>query len=525
MKPIFLLIISLISSLLVCNAQPKKPTRIELLHADFADFDQSINSEAQRLIGNVSFKHENAFMYCDSAYLYKDKNNLEAFSHVRIVQGDSVTLRGKRLYYNGNTQMANVFDDVVMTDSKMTLNTSRLDYDMNRDIASYNDSAHIVDADNVLTSKLGYFFSNTHDLFFRKDVILVNPRYTMTCDTLRYNTLSKISYFLGPTFIQSKENLIYCENGWYNTDKQTSSFYKNAYLKTKTQILKGDTVYYDRNNGIGKGFGNVSVNDSVNKVIISGEYAEHHEVTDSSFVTGKAMMTQIFDTDSLFLHGDTLMAIADQKTIKTDTSRNKKRDLFAFHHVKLYKNDLQGTCDSLVYNYRDSTIKLFRNPVLWSGLNQLTADSVTIQTENSEITKMYLVNSAFIVSRADSAETGIVDSLRFNQIRGKNMTGLFTKNKLYRINVEGNGQTIYYAKNKAQKDFGVNRADCSDLVIFVDENKVNKIILLKEPDGTLYPIRELSPKDLRLKGFTWKNELRPMTREDIFKTSSEIIKN
>jgi lipopolysaccharide export system protein LptA len=517
LRTIFLIIISLISTFLVCKAQTKKPTQIELLHADFADFDEAINSEAQRLIGNVSFKHENAFMYCDSAYLYKEKNNLEAFSHVRITQGDSLTLTGKRLFYNGNTQLAQVFEDVVMTDGKMTLTTTRLDYDMSRDVASYTDSAHIVDAQNTLTSKLGYFYSKAHDLYFRKDVVLVNPRYTMTCDTLRYNTINKTSFFLGPTYIHSNENLIYCENGWYNTDKQTSSFYKNAYLKTKTQTLKGDTVYYDRNQGIGKGFGNVSVNDSVNKVIISGEYAEHHEVTDSSFVTGKAMMTQIFDNDSLFLHGDTLMAIADQKTVLTDTSQNKKRDLFAFHHVKLYKSDMQGTCDSLVYNYRDSTIRLFRNPVLWSGLNQLTADSVTIQTENSEITKMYLVNSAFITSRADSAEQGIIDSLRFNQIKGKNMTGFFTKNKLYRINVEGNGQTIYYAKNKTKKDFGVNRADCSDLIIYVNENKVDKITLLKEPDGTLYPIRELSPKDLRLKGFTWRNELRPVTREDIFK--------
>jgi lipopolysaccharide export system protein LptA len=517
LKTIFLVGIFLFSGPLVCYAQSKKPTRIELLHADYADFDQAINSEAQRLIGNVSFKHENAFMYCDSAYLYKEKNSLEAFGRVRIIQGDSMTLTGKRLLYEGNSQLAKVFDDVMMTDRKMTLTTSRLDYDMKRDIAFYSDSAHIVDSENTLTSRLGYFYSDSHDLFFRKDVLLVNPQYTMTCDTLRYNTTSKTAFFLGPTYIQSKQNLIYCENGWYNTDNQTSSFYKNAYLKTRTQILKGDTVYYERNTGVGKGFGNVSVNDSLNKVLINGDYAEHHELSDSSFVTGHAMMIQVFEKDSLFLHGDTLMAIADQQTVKTDTSQNKKRNLFAFHHVKLYKSDFQGRCDSLVYNYSDSTIRLFRNPVLWSGLNQLTADSVTIQTANSRIAKMYMVNSAFIVSRADSTEQGTVDSLRFNQIRGKNMTGFFSDNKLYKINVEGNGQTIYYAKNKNKKDFGVNRADCSDLVIYINENKVEKITLLNEPDGTLYPIKELSPKDLRLKGFTWKSELRPVTQEDILK--------
>lgn len=500
-----------------CHAQSQKTTQIELLHADYADFDQAVSSEIQRLIGTVSFQHQHATMYCDSAYLNKVKNSLEAFGHVRIVQGDSITLKGKRLFYDGNTQLAQVFDDVVMTDRKMTLNTLRLNYDMNRDIASYSDSAHIVDSENTLTSKFGYLYSNTHDLYFKKDVLLVNPRYKMTGDTLKYNTISKISYFLGPTYIHSKNNLIYCENGWYNTDKQTSSFYKNAFLKTSTQKLNGDTVFYDLNNGIGKGFGNVSITDSVNKVIISGNYAEHHELTDFSFVTGKAMMTQIFANDSMFLHGDTLMAVADPHDSLTDSTGNRKRNLFAFHHVKLFKNDLQGKCDSLVYNYRDSTIKLFRNPVLWSGLNQLTADSVTIQTANSEISKMYLINSAFITSNSDSTQTGPPDSLRFNQIRGKNMTGFFNQNKLYRINVEGNGQTIYYSKNKNKKDFAVNRADCSDLVIIVNENKIEKITLLKDPDGTLYPIKELSPKDLRLKGFEWKIDLKPNTKEDIFK--------
>jgi len=154
--------------------------------------------------------------------------------------------------------------------------------------------------------------------------------------------------------------------------------------------------------------------------------------------------------------------------------------------------------------------------MLWSGANQLIADSVTIQTENDEISKMYLVNNAFIASYADSVNEKVIDSLRFNQIRGKSMTGLFRENKMYRIEVTGNGQTIYYAKDKNQKNFSVNRADCSDMVILVDSNKVKSITLLNAPDGTLYPIKELTTGELRLKGFIWKDTKRPKNREDIF---------
>jgi lipopolysaccharide export system protein LptA len=494
----------------------QKPSRIELVHADVSEFDNEINPGADRLLGKVVFRHENAIMSCDSAYLYKEANTLEAFGNVRINQGDSLTMTGKHMIYLGDSRLAQMYESVEMRDRDMTLNTERMDYNMETDVAFYTDSAHIYDEGDVLTSKLGYYYSNTRDMYFRKDVVLTNPDFRMTCDTLRYNTVTKTAYFIGPTYIRSQQNLIYCESGWYNTQSQTSLFTGNSYLQSKEQTLRGDTVTYDRIKAVGIGHGNVSVYDSTNKVIIEGDYAEHHEQQDSSFVTGHATMIQIYENDSLFMHGDTLKAVSDPSAIVTDSAGNRKRNLFAWHHVKLFRNDLQGKCDSLVYSYTDSTIRLYTDPALWSGLNQLTADSITIQTANSKIDKMYLVNSSFIVSKVDSLQQGDIDSLGFNQIRGKNMTGFFNDNKLYEILVTGNGQTIYYGKNKQQKNFGVNRADCSDLIIRINENKVQQISLLNEPDGTLYPINELSTRELRLKGFVWMEEDRPKTKDDIY---------
>lgn len=510
----FLLILCLSLYFSGQNAFAQSGKRIELLNADVSEFDESINAKATRLLGNVKFKHENVLMSCDSAYLYRDNNKLEAFNNIRITQGDTITLTGKRLLYDGNTSLANVFEDVVLQDRKMTLRTNQLDYDMNSNLASYHEGASIVDGENTLTSVLGYYYSKIHDFYFRRDVVLVNPKYTMTGDTLRYNSVSKIAYFLGPTWIRSTENTIYCENGWYNTTDQTSFFEKNSYLQAKGQLLRGDSVIYNRVTGIGRVFGNVSIYDSTNKVMISGDYGEHHELTDSSWVTGKALLDQYYDSDTLSLHADTLLALALKNP---EDSLKKDRNIFAFHNVKLYKPDLQATCDSLVYSRPDSTIRLFRNPILWSGANQLLADSVTIQTANDEISRMYMVNNAFIISKVDSLSEEKIDSLRFNQIRGKKMTGYFLDNKMHRIDVEGNGQTIYYAKDKNDKSFSVNKADCSDMVILVDSNKVKSITLLNAPDGTLFPIKELPAIELRLKGFIWKEYLRPLSKADIFK--------
>jgi lipopolysaccharide export system protein LptA len=502
------------SSINIREKGQEKPTRIELIHADSLNYDKDINQNIRRLIGNVEFKHENAIMKCDSAYMNPEANSMEAFSNIRINQGDTLSLTGKHLDYDGNTSLAVVTGDVNLRDRSMVLTTDRLDYNRKFGVSSYTTGAKIVDSPNILTSQQGFYNSFTKEMHFKTNVVLTNPRYVMRTDTMNYNTLTHTAFFFGPTTITSNENFIYCERGFYNTDKEISGFTNNAYIKTKTQRLSGDSIGYNRKTGEGKAFENVAIGDSVNAVLITGKYAEHNELTENSLVTGRAEMIQIFETDSLFLHADTLSAISD--TLARQDTSNQKRTLFAFHNVRIYKTDLQGRCDSLVYSFRDSSIELFRVPVLWSGANQMTADSVKLQTAYGQISHIYMHNNAFIVSLADSSYMDIKDSMRFNQVRGKNLTGYFADNKLYKIFVEGNGQTIYYAKNKANKFTGVNRADCTDIYISVNENKVKGISLVNKPDATFYPIRELSPKELRLKGFSWQPQLRPENRQAIF---------
>ncbi|HLG36248.1 MAG TPA: OstA-like protein [Bacteroidia bacterium] len=514
-KSIYVLIL-LLQPLLTFSQRDEKPTQIEIIHADVADYNKEISGDARRLIGNVSFKHEDAIMNCDSAYLFAETNSMEAFGKIRINQGDTVSLKGDHLNYNGNTSTAVVTGNVILTDRKMILITDKINYNRKSGLASYTTGGKIVDDADTLTSRIGIYNSTAKEMYFKTDVVLTNPRYVMQTDTMNYNTLSHTAFFVGPTTITSKENFIYCERGFYNTELEISGFTNNAYIKTQTQKLSGDSIGYSRKSGEGNAFENVAISDSVNNILITGKYAEHNEITERSLVTGRAEMIQIFTTDSLFLHADTLSSVSDTLTRK-DSTQNRKRTLFAFHNVKFFKTDLQGRCDSLVYSFRDSAIHLFNTPILWSNANQMTADSVTLHTAFGKISHVRMRNNAFIVSLADSANMGISDSVRFNQIRGRDLTGYFNDNKLYKIFVEGNGQTIYYAKNKEEKLTGVNRADCSDIYISVEENKVKEISLVNNPDATFYPLHEILPRELRLKGFAWRPQLRPENREAIFK--------
>ena len=132
----------------------------------------------------------------------------------------------------------------------------------------------------------------------------------MKSDTLRYNSISEIAYFFGPTTIQVKNEgtLIYCENGWYDTKNDISQFDKNAFLHSKEHTIRGDSLFYDKNKGYGQAFKNITATDTVENIIINGDYAEFFEENEITIITGNAMLTQVYDEDSLFLHADTLKA-------------------------------------------------------------------------------------------------------------------------------------------------------------------------------------------------------------------------
>ena len=96
------------------------------------------------------------------------------------------------------------------------------------------------------------------------------------------------------------------------------------------------------------------------------------------------------------------------------------------------------------------------------------------------------------------------------------MVGHFIENELTTISVSGNGQSIYYARNSDEQITGVNRSECSNMLITLSDNEIQDISLLTSPDATLYPPDELSSKELKLKGFSWRHSERPLSKEDIF---------
>jgi len=493
---------SLSSSLLFGQAN-NPPKKIELIGAENAIHNES-KGDYTLLIGNVIFKHENVMLYCDSAHLYSEANSIDAYSNVHIKASDSVNIYGDSLRYSGNTKIAEIHKNVRLIDNKITLTTEHLNYDLKAKTGQYYDGGKIVDPENILTSKLGFYYSDNKDFFFNDSVVLVNNDYTIHTDSMLYNTSSEVSSFLGPTRIISKDNFIYTENGWYDTKNNRAEFLKKSFLKNKTQKLSGDSICYNRTLGLGDAYHQVVVFDSSRNTIVKGDFIRYDQKNQYSLATLNPELIQIDEHyDSLYLHADTLIGTFDTLT-------EKAKIMYAFHKVKFFRDDLQGMCDSLVYNYADSTIQMFKNPLIWTEEKQLSADSIAILLSNSQIDKLILRRSCFLIGLDDTIHK------RFNQVKGINMIGFFDKGLLKKIKVFNNAETIYFMRESNGQRTGTNKAISTNMDIEIKDNKIFSISFLDNPVATLYPDKDLQTKDLFLKDFNWLEKYRPKTKDEIY---------
>ena len=507
-RKIHIILVALIF-ILASFAQAQKKARVKVEQADRQLYDEAFSKEIEKLIGHVILRQEGTRFFCDSAYLNTKKRNFEAFGNVHIAVNDTVDVFGDRMHYEGDTRVAELFGNVRLVEKNTTLTTEHLIYNRVTKIAFYDSGGTIVNGDNTLTSKKGYYHTESKIFYFRKDVVLINPDSETYSDTLIYNTINETAYFEGPTVIRGKESTIYCEKGWYDTKNDFSKLTRRPSISNAEQIITADSLLYDNKSAFGEAFGHVEILDTLHQVIITGKYGEMWDNEGRSFITDSAVAITYDDgTDSLYIHSDSMWMYFDKE-------RNAKK-LLAYYSVRFYREQLQGKCDSLVYTMQDSTIRFHNDPILWSGRNQLTADSISIFVAGNRVDSLEMYNTAFIVSR-DSTET-------FNQIRGKNMTGYFRKNEMHKISVDGNAQTVYYIREDDGYLIGINLSESSTMDIRLVNSQVNAISYQTKAVEKMYPEKDYPQNQKTLKGFSWQETLRPMNKHDIFrKQPSPII--
>ena len=467
-------------------------TKIEILSANELVYNQEVG-RYQICRGNVKFKQGAVYMDCDSARFYEEVNKIEAFGNIYIRQKDTIDLWGDYLEYDGDLRLAKVSENVRLTDGEMTLTTDQINYDLEDKIGYYTTGGHIDNGSDKLYSKRGTYYSRSKEFHFKDSVKLTNEDYVMTSDTLNYNTYTKVAYFHGPTYIESEENTIYCQYGWYNTEEDKSQFSKGAYIQGKENKLDADSMVYDRITGYGEAFGNIRFVDTTEEITITGNYGNYNRLDKTTLITQNPIAIKNMDGDSIFFKADTLIDVADTSSSRT---------LTAYRNVKVFKSDLQAVSDSLVYNFTDSTIWMFTDPILWTDSNQITGDTIVIYRGSEGLEKLRAYNNGFV---AEKDPNGF-----FNQISGKTLDAFFTNGNLKKIKVNGNGQSIYYAKEDSLKYSGVQEVICGKMTINIDSaTRIRNVIYYNSPKAIFYPLEHFPSNKSRLQGLNWRTALRP----------------
>ena len=497
-----------------CSLSVSAQTMVYLERADNLSFDEARIADAQILRGNVIFRHEEALMYCDSAYFYEKTNSIDAFGHVRFVQGDTLQGFGDKLFYDGNTKLARLRRHVKMihgrtNENPTILTTDSLNYDRAAGLAYYFHGGQVKDSLNTLTSVRGNYRPKTKQAVFSKEVKLVNPKFILTSDTLLYNTDSKIADLISPTdIIYEKETDITTSRGWYNTSNERSMLLDRSLIHhVNGRTMTGDTIYYDKRIGFGEVIGNMEMRDSSQHATLYGQYGQMWEENSRGYATDSALMVDWSDQDHYaYIHADTLYT---QEMPHPDIADSTYRLVQAHYGVRVFRDDMQMTCDSLVYLSSDSTMHLYAKPICWSENQQISADSMVVYIVNGAVEHAVGTGSAICVMQ-DSTEF-------FNQMSGKIVTAYLEEGEVKIVDMDGNALTVFYPKEADGGYVGVNTTASSFIRMYVEEQKIHHMRFTAETTGVLYPIDQIPAGADRLALFFWAEEVRPTDPTDVFR--------
>lgn len=493
---------------------------VYLEKADNLQFDQARIADAQIVKGNVIFRHEEALMYCDSAYFYEKTNSLDAFGHVRLVQGDTLEGFGDKLYYNGNTKLARLRRHVKLIhgradENPTILTTDSMNYDRAKGIAYYFTGGEVRDSLNTLTSVRCTYTPETKNAVFSKEVRLVNPNFVLTSDTLLYNTDTKVADIISPTdIIYEQETDIRSSRGWYNTQTELSMLLDRSLIHhTDGRTMTGDTIYYDKQTGFGEIIGHMEMVDSTREATLTGRYGQMWEENNRGYATDSALMVDWSDSAHIaYIHADTLFTEELHYTDSAMTDSTYRR-VRAYFGVRVWRDDMQMMCDSMVYFSSDSTMHLYRQPICWSENQQMSADSMVVFLANGAVDHAIGTGKALCVMH-DSLEY-------FNQMSGKEVTAYLKDGEVKTVDTDGNALTIFYAKDSKGEYTGMNTTESSFIRMYVEKKEIHHMRFTSETTGVLYPMDQIPPGGDHLALFFWAEDKRPTDPMDVFRRTEK----
>lgn len=550
------------------NIQPNGVTQENFLYILAADKQYLQKTDTSQLVsyaGNVKVRQGKTLFYADSAIINPILNTLESFGNVHINDADSVHIYSQYLKYNGIEKKALLTTKVRLTDGKSTLTTENLTYDVNLKLGTYLNGGKVVNKKTTLTSTEGNYYGDSKDIFFYKNVLLVQPNGTIRTDSLQYNTITEVSTFISPTIIKDKKGLtIKTKEGFYDIKRKIANLYKRSIIEDSTFSITADEIAIDSVNGLSEfrgnavyrskdkkqGFDMIANNIKTNNkrstimatqipLLIIKQGADSVFITADTLFSGRVIdllkikkipslrPTPIDTTFNKSIIKDTVKVASVKPIIKKGNTKNlvdsAKLNLVstppvdstlkyfeAYKNVKIFSDSLQAVGDSLFFSGSDSVFRLFNEPILWAQENQISGDTIYLFLKNKRPERLYVIDNALSISKVDS-------SIYFNQVRGNSIDALFdSTGQVHFLTAKGSAENIYYAQDEQKGFVGVNKNSCDLIEINFTDGKPKRVKFINNLEGGLLPMRGKTNHDeLKLKSFNWQDKLRPKSKFDI----------
>ncbi|MBZ4190280.1 OstA-like protein [Niabella beijingensis] len=606
----------------IAGAQQPAGTPVDIIHADSISLKKANDStELTILVGSVVMKQGTTIFKCDRCVKNDRTRTFEAWGNVHINDSDTTNIYSGHLRYLIEKQIAYLDKDVKLTDGHATLTTPDLEYNMSTNIAIYKNGGKVVNKKTVITSKEAFYYTDLKDVFFKKNVLVNDPGYRITTDSLQYNTENQIARFIALTHIKDSTNAtIDTRAGYYNLKSGDAQFGQRPLINDgKGVTVEADNVSLD--NGFAKAEGNAVVIDTIRKTTLIGNLIYQNRTTEAVLATLKPLMIIKQGEDSIYITADTLFSAKltdlyavspalggdriritpDSAAVPSDSllpvvskaadivpgtdstgiSGNEKklplpaalepekpatardsiparaiaevpkvlthaellskpgetpprqttgvpalpaqgknavkekpadndstnRYFEGFHHVRIFSDSLQAVCDSLFYSFKDSTFRLYQDPVVWGKASQITGDTILLHTKNKQMDRFEAFKRGFMINH--------VEDQAYNQVKATRLDGYFTDGNMDSVRAKGSAECIYYVQDEDSSYIGVNQTKSDILDAYFSNKELKKVVLRSEASGTLYPLKDKSPDEMRLPDFKWREAERPKTKYEL----------
>jgi len=390
-----------------------------------------------KLLDGANFIYQGNTMYADSAYYLEKNKIIRAYGNVHIRKSDNVNLYCDSLYYFSNTGLAHLYGKVRAIDAEYRLTADSMVYNTRNEQGIYRTGGKIenLTKNEVLTSKIGYFYPNAKNFFFRTNVVYTSDDMRMTTDSLLYKYAKNTTYFYGPTCISTETAFMEAERGWYNMNTEEGSLVQNASIEQESKIITGDSLIYSAKKNMAEGFCNVFMYDFKDSIAFSANYAIMDDSLKYSLLTDEALIIKYQKDDTIHIHADTLYN-------KNDSLDNRILTL-GYHGVKIFGRQIQGMGDSLSYAKADGYMELYKKPILWAQNGELKGDSMRVYMNDSIVQEARIWGKATAVMEVDSGNY-------YNQMGGNYINAYFKDNEIYLAKVIGNAQTVFFPEEEAK---------------------------------------------------------------------------